>query len=229
MGKGRGGAGRRAWQRGRVVQARVNELANGVPETPVAAEAILAEVQRMGLQPTQNTLTPTVIERGLLTNEYSFQTSSGQVVSMTAKKATRDANSAEIAFTVNGGYERTTQMSEADRRATTTRLLEAVWIDAQSRPEGFRYHGTAFSDDGYGDQRAAAYQAVGFTPPYSGQAGSYQYALVKNGRLVPDTNMMRISQIRYGIDPDVAQRTWAETRMRVAAASKPTGIRRRVA
>ena len=180
MGRGRGGGGR-SWQRKVITLARQGELAAGVPETPVAASAILAEVQRMGLPERQNLLTPTVVVREPLATEYRFSTVTGNQVTLSIQKDKANGNSAEVAFSVNDDYAKG-NIPELERRAITTRLLESIWLDAQSRPEGFRYHGYAYPYDGQGEPRAVAYQAVGFSPPYTGKAGDYQYGIVQIGR-----------------------------------------------
>lgn len=97
-----------------------------------------------------------------------------------------DRTSATVAFSVGGQLDRGgLQGRDADRAALT--IARIFKHDVSTRPDGFQYDTSAWTGDGYGARRAAAYERAGFSPPMGGIPGLGQFGVVKNGKLQPDT------------------------------------------
>jgi len=72
------------------------------------------------------------------------------------------------------------------------RLLRIMQYDASTRPDGFEYKTSAFVDDGRGAERAHGYEKIaGFSRPIDGVYGYYQYGIVRDGRITPNTEKVK--------------------------------------
>lgn len=118
---------------------------------------------------------------------YEFSAGGNRV---TFKVFNDDARSGSVSFTVGGGYDRGgLQGRDADRAALT--VMRIFKHDVGTRSNGFKYDTIAYTGDGFGAKRAAAYERAGFSAPYGGRPGGTQFGVVKNGKLVPDKKAMR--------------------------------------
>lgn len=119
-------------------------------------------------------------------SRYSFSVA-GQTVDFAVLT---DGKSGNVQFSVGDSFERGKLVGrDADRAALT--IARIFQHDISTRPNGFRYDTAAFTPDGYGAKRAASYEKIGFSAPVGGRPGGAQYAIVKNGKLVPDTKRLK--------------------------------------
>ncbi len=93
----------------------------------------------------------------------------------------------EVNFRVNGRYYAAGNISPQDGAAIASRVSSIMKSDAATRPDGFLYSTTAAVGDGRGSSRTALYSRAGFSLPSATSQDKTQYAVVKNGKLVPST------------------------------------------
>lgn len=94
-----------------------------------------------------------------------------------------------VIFNVNGDLNvGSLQGRQADLAALKIRRI--IVHDASTRPDGFKYEASAWTADGRGATRALAYANAGFSRPAGGSAGGEQFAVVKGGKLRPDTKAL---------------------------------------
>jgi hypothetical protein len=156
MGKGRGGAGRKA-RRGMIVSAQaVNDLPAGIK----------LDTFRLGA-----------------TNvvEYAFDVDGVEGV-LRVSRPQNNSVGRSVTFEVEGSlYRAAVEMTTGV--GVVRRALRAWRYEVSHAPEGTLFSATAAKDDGYGRERGAFYRALGFGEP-SGLAGT-QYGVVRDGRLTP--------------------------------------------
>lgn len=156
MGKGRGGAGRKA-RRGMIVSART---ANDLPD------GIKADRFRLGA-----------------TNvvEYTFSVD-GTEGALRVSRPESNQIGRTVTFEVEGSLYRAA-VEMATGIGMVRRALRAWRYEVSHAPEGTLFSATAAKDDGYGKERGSFYRNLGFGEP-TGKAGT-QYGVVRDGRLVP--------------------------------------------
>lgn len=93
-----------------------------------------------------------------------------------------DRNRADIIFDVDNRLDRSENLPAATRTAIARKVGQIMRYEASTRPDGFVFTNTAHKADGFGRTREALYGRAGFSLPYADGA---QYAVVRNGRLVP--------------------------------------------
>ncbi len=199
MGKGRNGGGRTAGGRPGARSGR--SIVAGVPAAPATAEAV--REANAPAQPVAALLGPTTVDNRFGNAVYSFQTTSGNRIEMTVKQEGFE-DDFSVEFSVNNTVRRG-MVPDREANAVTIRLMQLMRQDAAGRPDRTTYRVNASTQDGYGMRRAMAYEAMGFSRPFMGGAGGYQYAVVRGGKLKPDNTRLEEDESSNGLFPTVVE------------------------
>lgn len=172
MGRNNGGGGRRATTR------RGAFASSALPATAsLLAESQVFEGRIGGALPYKS---------------YRFKTTRGDTVTMTVVTNTANTD-ANVAFDVNG-KSTDANLPQDIANAVSLRLMRHMREDARTRPNGFKYNAYAQEGDTKTGLRAVAYQAIGMSRPTYARAGNTQYATVRNGKLTPDNDALRLEE-----------------------------------
>lgn len=93
-------------------------------------------------------------------------------------------SSHDVNFAVNGSFHSVSLPTETGSKIAR-KIKNIMLYDAYERPDGFLYSAKAATADSLGASRAALYARAGFS---LSSEGSRQYAVVKDGKLVPATS-----------------------------------------
>jgi hypothetical protein len=116
-----------------------------------------------------------------------------------------------VGFTVGGQFaqNRFNRLTPDESANVAGKLLKIIKFDAASRPDGFKYVTSAVTSDGEGAKRALAYESVAkFSRPVAGRAGSKQFGIVKDGKIVPDNQALAKAEKRSKVNPANAERNY---------------------
>ena len=180
MGRNNGGAGRGARRSTRGAVAPAVAPTAGPPQTA----GLLRESQFIN-----NTRDVGGTEYNF--RSYEFYTADGKArIEMTIGSS---YGIGTVGFAVNGST-LDAHLPQDVANAVSLRLMRHMREDARTRPNGFRYMAYAQEGDTKTAQRAVAYQAIGMSRPTYARAGNMQYATVRNGKLTPDNDALRLEE-----------------------------------
>lgn len=101
-------------------------------------------------------------------------------VSMSYKKEGRHK---EVVFSVNGNLSTDENINSNTGKAILRTLRDIHLYEVSKSKEGQTFKTSAWAGDKSGKKRVSAYMRMGFSKPR--EVGDNQYAVVKNGKLVP--------------------------------------------
>lgn len=169
------------------------------------------------VDPSENLPSGVSVEENRLLNQkrdYSFKSKSGKdvVVNLSNK-----ADHSDVAFTIDGRTDfKEGGLDQKEKDAIALKVLKIIKHDAKTRQDGYRYQLTAYNADNYGSARAQAYEKFGFTRPIGGKVGEKQFAVIRDGKIVPDQERVEGKESRLGISQEeIAKNT--EEAQRIAA------------
>jgi hypothetical protein len=96
-----------------------------------------------------------------------------------------EGTDSSVSFYIDKSSLRVEPESAKDNLLIALKIKRIMGFDVSTRPDGFRYKNNATVDDGMGKERARIYEKIGFSKPKGGRKGATQYAVVKNGKLSP--------------------------------------------
>jgi hypothetical protein len=118
--------------------------------------------------------------------DYDFSIGGDDI---TVRFTTNKSGSTEVEFQVNGSLNAGSANSES-AAAIQKKISSIFRADVASRPNGFKYNTSAWSQDGRGGFREAMYARAGFSlgGGVKSKVGGGQYGVVRDGRIIPSTS-----------------------------------------
>lgn len=113
-------------------------------------------------------------------------------------------DSTDVEFKINRSLKKSEDISPEESKRISVKIAKIMQYDASRRPDGAQYESSAYTGDSpeYGAVRAYAYEKIGnFTRPAGGSPGGDQYGIVKNGKVIPDTNRLKEAEASAQSDP----------------------------
>jgi len=126
-----------------------------------------------------------------------------------------DGKSKVVDFSINDSFDKDDKISSEESNRISIKIAKILQYDASRREDGEQYQTSAYTDDSdeYGAVRAYAYERIAkFSRPSGGEAGGYQYAVVKNGKLEPDMKRVREEEFDLRITEEEAEEAASEYR-----------------
>ena len=117
--------------------------------------------------------------------DYDFSIGGDDI---TVRFTTNQSGSTEVEFQVNGSLN--AGGSGKNNREIQNKISSIFRADIASRPNGFKYNTSAWSQDGRGGFREAMYARAGFSlgGGVKSEVGGGQYGVIRNGQLIPSTS-----------------------------------------
>ena len=117
--------------------------------------------------------------------DYDFSVGGDDI---TVRFTTNQSGSTEVEFQVNGSLN--AGGGGKNNREIQNKISSVFRADIASRPNGFKYNTSAWSQDGRGGFREAMYARAGFSlgGGVESKVGGGQYGVIRNGRLIPSTS-----------------------------------------
>lgn len=158
-----------------------------------------------------------VTQSGEDDREYKFEIA-GQTIKFNVEEGLESLFSLNLSrddktvdFSVGGIMLAKGQLQGRDAIKATLKIRKIMEYDASTRPDGFKYNTRAQTGDSRQNSRAALYNTVGFSRPVGGIVGKTQYAIVKDGKLVPDNKRLLSTEKEAGVKKSQAEKRWQET------------------
>lgn len=115
-----------------------------------------------------------------------------------------DGSTKNVDFTINGAMDKAESLATEEANRISIKIAKIMQFDASQRADGEKYVTSAYTGDSeeYAAVRTYAYERIAkFSRPVGGEPGAYQYAVVKNGKLQPDTKRVEEEEEEEQLPP----------------------------
>ena len=112
----------------------------------------------------------------------------------------RDGKPKNVDFFINGSFDKSDDLSVEESNRISIKIAKIIQYDASTRKDGEQYEAIAYNGDSqeYAAVRTYAYEKIAnFSRPQGGFGGMPQYGIVKDGKIVPDLESLKIADEKW--------------------------------
>lgn len=135
--------------------------------------------------------------------QYTHDTKAGNKLEVIITPVA-DGSTKNVDFTINGAMDKAEGLATEEANRISIKIAKIMQFDASQREDGEKYVTSAYTEDSeeYAAVRTYAYERIAkFSRPVGGEPGAYQYAVVKNGKLEPDTKRVEKEEEEQQLPP----------------------------